>query len=240
MKNTFILLITILSLPLQAQKLKQILLPDHKGFRIKSYQESRYGFIYVTRDNQIYMISGEQIKNPNKITEGLKNSKNGVDRAYIFADNKTPYSTIDKINTVIARSGIENICYMMTFPGGSRAPFGYLKKLYNHNIVNDRVKEKIKENRNKVLDHTQMIITSGDHKIELKDGKKIAIESRAYREMINASVVISVGYMDDISYGDYIYWLDKTQRIIKKQRYRKRKKTLINELSKELMKYNHD
>ncbi|WP_299433833.1 hypothetical protein [uncultured Aquimarina sp.] len=235
MKNIFILIILLLSVQLYAQSPEQIMLPDHKGFKMKGYQESRYGFIYMDYNNHIYNTRGDQVKNPNKITVELKKNKYRIDRAYVFADKRILYSTIDKINTTVARSGIEHICYMMSFPVNHRTTSGYIKKLQ---VPTDTIGDELKASKNKPLTHTHMIITSDNHKVRMMDGKKVEIDSREYKKIINSSDVITVDYMDDITYGDYIYWLDKTQRIIKKQRRKKGGKTVINEVPKELMRHN--
>jgi len=238
MKNILILLVFSISLQLHAQTPEQIQLPDHKGSRLGNYQESRYGMLYVTKESDIYTIEGKQIKNPNKITQQLKKSTHRIDYTYVFADKRTPYSNIDKINTAIVRSGIENICYMMRFSISYKPPIGYVKKLQVPIVVKDTINEQVIVSENKALVHTHITIISDNHKVRMKDGTKIEIDSREYKEIINSSDVITVDYMDTITYGDYIYWLDKTQRIIKKQRRKKGGKTVINEVPKELMRHN--
>ncbi|MHA7056068.1 biopolymer transporter ExbD [Aquimarina sp. M1] len=224
-------------LNVQAQLPDQIELPEYGGKKVTYEHELAEAFLYVSRDNRIYNLQGAQIKNLNVITQKLKKiPKEWIHEVYIFADKRVNYKTIDKIKAAVVRSGIDQVVHMMRFTTSFKRPIGYVNKLYIPKAISDHVETSVTTPKVKgeKLSYQQIRILS-DQKVRLVDGKELEISSKAYKKMINSFDVIAVDYAPNLVYEDYIFWLDKTQKILKKQKNKKR--TIINELLVVLMKY---
>ncbi|WP_343910313.1 hypothetical protein [Aquimarina litoralis] len=222
-----------------AQLPDQIELPKHRGKKITYEHEFAKAFLYVSSDNRMYDLLGEQIKNPNVITEKLKKiPKESIHEVYIFADKRADYKTIDKIKAAVARSGIDQVVHMMRFISGFRSAFGYTNKLDIPKKVLDTKKTAIPTTKEKYKKLSyQQIRIQGNKKVRLLNGKELEIDSKAYKKMINSSDLIAVDYASNLLYEDYIFWLNKTQKVLKKQK--KEKPTRITEQLVTLMKYSN-